>query len=376
MARGERIGNKTMQDDHETLRTWRLASQHISDPPRQSPPATVAWFSGVQAQNYAGGKWFVGMREQGGSESVVDQAIQQGEILRTWALRGTLHFVAAPDLSWLLALLAPEIIRRNTRRYRQLELDEANFTQSRQVIQFALQADGVQTRAQLKARLEQAGVPVQGQQFAYLLQRAALERQICFGAPRGSAQTFALVDDWIDTTPRAVDPAEAPGMLAARYFASHGPATRQDFAWWAGLTAQEARLAIESAPRVEAIELGDVSFWAVGNPPTAGVTQSAALLQPFDEYLLGYRDRTFAVDAKYATLVNAGGGILKPTMIVGGQVLGIWSYTVKKQTAILSLQPFQRLSSDEHDLILTAVERFSRYLSMPAEAHFERGQSD
>jgi hypothetical protein len=358
-----------MNPNKVTLKAWRLASQRIGTQGWQRPGQVVEWLGGVQAQDYRWAKWSIGLRMDGCDDAEVERAIQDRQIVRTWMFRGTLHFVAAGDLSWLTSLLAPAIIRRNARRYRELELDDAAFVKSQKVIQHALETNGPLTRAEIKAHFEKEGVPAEGQQVPYLLQRAAFDGLICHGLPRGNEPTYVLVSDWVGTR-QTLDRAEALRLLAIRYFSSHGPATGQDFAWWAGLTAREVRLAVDSAPEVVLVEADGVQYWATGDPPPAGATEIGYLLPPFDEYLLGYKDRSLVLDATHAKRVNAGGGMLKPTVMVNGNILGVWTYKIKRQEMLVSIQPFRELESHERDLIDRAASQLGSFKSVPVDVSF------
>ena len=117
----------------------------------------------MQAQDYNWAKWSIGLRARDAKEPDVQRAIAERRVVRTWAYRGTLHFVAASDVSWLIPLLAPTIIARNARRYGQLELDEATFAQSNGVIRRALEREGSLVRAEIARALERAGISAKGQ---------------------------------------------------------------------------------------------------------------------------------------------------------------------------------------------------------------------
>lgn len=81
----------------------RLRNQQLEHPRFRNPGKVVGWLGAVQAQDYAGAKWSLGLRLPGSVDANIEQAIAARTIVRTWAPRGTLHFVAAPDLRWLLS---------------------------------------------------------------------------------------------------------------------------------------------------------------------------------------------------------------------------------------------------------------------------------
>jgi hypothetical protein len=358
-----------MHADQDTLKAWRLLSHKLGTEPRPGPVGVVKGLGGVQAQDYCWAQWSIGLRTDGCNEEGVERAVQERQIVRTWMFRGTLHFVAADDLSWLTALLAPGIIRGNARRYRELELDDTVFVKSQRVLERALEAHGPLSRAEIKTHFEKAGVPAEGQQLPYLLQAATLDGLICHGPLRGNEPTYVLQSDWIDPQP-ALDRAEALRRLALRYFIGHGPATRQDFAWWSGLSAREAHLALDSAPEVLPVEGDGVQYYVTGDPPSADLTNSAYLLPPFDAYLLAYKDRSLVLDPTYAKRVNAGGGMLKPTFLANGEIRGIWTFKMQRRELAISIQPFRGLPSHARDLIDSAASQLASFKSVPVAVSF------
>lgn len=357
--------NRPMSVDKETLRLWRLNAQHLSGRSLLQPEEVVQWLGGVQAQDYAAAKWSIGLRLPESVDADAEKALQNGRIIRTWMFRGTLHFVAASDLPWLTALLAPGIIRQNARRYKQLELDAAVFIKGEKVLQQAIEQSGPLTRLEIKRCFEKAAVPAEGQQLPYLLQRAALDGLICLGSLRGNKPTYTLVSQWVGSQ-TAVAAEEGYRRLAKRYFTGHGPATIDDFAWWSGLTKKEARTAIEAAD-LNSVNLAGNAYWFQNEHEASAVAPSGCLLPPFDEYLLGYRDRSLMLHFDHAKKVNAGGGMPKPAVVVNGKVIGIWGRRAKKSEAVISLHPFRTLEGDERNLLQEAVERWGRFTAVPVE---------
>ena len=117
----------------------RLHNQRLAGALFQSPDEVVRWFGAVQAQDYLGSLWAIGMRTQNATEAAVEKAITARTIVRTWPMRSTLHFVPPEDLRWMLKLLTPRVIARSQARYRQLELDDSTFTRSRKLCEKALE---------------------------------------------------------------------------------------------------------------------------------------------------------------------------------------------------------------------------------------------
>jgi hypothetical protein len=343
----------------------RLQAQRIDPPAFEGPADVVRWFGAVQAQDYLGALWAVGLRTANATERSVEQALADRTILRTWPLRGTLHFVAAEDARWMLELMAPRIVARTARRDAELGLDEATFARSRKLF-IPLLRDGRQlSRAAMYQALEAAKISTAGQRGIHILWRLAQEGLICFGAREGKQQTFALLEEWAPGA-RKLQRSEALGEAARRYFTAHGPATIPDLSWWSGLPISEARAALELVKSQLSSETIDgQTYWRSAQPlPGAKAGSGAQLLPAFDEYLVGYRDRTAVLADKLA--VNAGGGMLAPTMVIDGRVAGTWKRTLKKVGVTIALSPFGSLSKRERQGLAAPAERFGRFLGKPA----------
>jgi hypothetical protein len=325
----------------------------------------------VQAQEYEWAKWSIGLRTRDATETDVQRAIAERRVVRTWAFRGTLHFIAASDVSWLIPRLAPAIIARNARRYRQLELDEAKFAQSNRVIRQALEREGSLVRAEIAYSLERAGITAEGQRAPYLLQRAALDGVICHGLPRGREPTYVLLSQWIGSSGELTH-GKTQDALADRYLSSHGPATVQDFAWWAGLPVAAARQAYDGASSAIRVTAEGKELWAAQEQAPLPVQEMAHLLAPFDDYMLGYRDRSWALDPVHTKRVNAGGGMPRPTIVLNGEIVGVWRRTIKDDRVVVAQELFRGLDESERAAVKDAVRRFGDFYGVPVEIQSQR----
>jgi hypothetical protein len=346
----------------------RLYYQQIAITRFKEPSQVVSWLGALQAQDYPGAKWSIGLRLPATTDADIEQAIAAKTIIRTWPMRGTLHFVAAEDARWLLKLLTPRIIAQTAGRYRQLELDEAIFARSQELFAQALQGGKQLTRDEMHQLLEQANISPAGQRGYHILCRSAQDGLICFGPPSGKQQTFTLLDEWIPQT-KSLARDEALAELARRYFMGHGPATLPDFVWWSGLTITDARAGLE---RVKSQLLQEAvrgqTYWMSPDIPTLKHDLSTAYLLPgFDEYLLGYTDRSASLDPAYAKQVHPGGnGVFAPTLISQGRVVGTWKRAFKKGTIVVAPNPFNVLSKAEAQAFAAAAERYGAFMKMPS----------
>ena len=350
----------------DRIARYRLANHGIANPTFAQPGDVVTWLGALQAQDYSGALWAIGLRMTGATERSIEQAIAERAIVRTWPMRGTLHFVAAQDVRWLLALLTPRVIAHSAGRYRQLDLDEATFAHSKEVFAKALQGGKQLTRDEMLQELEQAGISTVGQRGYHLLGRSAQDGLICFGTRRGKQQTFTLLDEWVPLT-RSLTRDEALAELTKRYFTGHGPATVQDLMRWAGLTAAEAKTGLAAAGRVRVQKtVADRAYRMARDLPELNTGTTATYLLPgFDEYLLGYSDRNAVLDPAHAQRICPGGnGMFSPTIVIDGVVTGTWKRTFKGGAVIIETTPFRPLIPAENEALSAAADRYGEFMGM------------
>ncbi len=347
----------------------RLRNQRIAGAGVDRPGSVVAWMGAVQAQDYLGALWALGLRMESAREEAIEQAIADRTVVRTWPMRGTLHFVAPADIRWMLALLTPRVIAGQRGRHRQLDLDQAVFDRSRDLLTRALEGGRQLTRDALYETLEAAGISTAGQRGIHILGRLAQDGLLCFAARQGKQQTFALLEEWVPPA-RMLARDEALAELAGRYFTSHGPATVQDFTWWSGLTVADAKVGIELAgPRLEREVLDGQDYWLSAEVPGAEPAASPAsptawLLPPFDEYIVAYKDRSAVLDPARGGLMSSN-GIFYPVIVLDGRVAGTWKRAFKKGSVVITLSPFAPLKKKERQAVAAGAERYGAFLGMP-----------
>ncbi len=347
----------------------RLVHQQIAHSRCATAEEVVRTLGAVQAQDFASALWVVGVRLPGSTQSDIERALAEHRIVRTWAMRGTLHLLAAEDVHWMLQLLAPRLLGGTARRDAQLGLDAATYARSRKLLEKALQGGKQLTRDEVYAVLERAKISTEGQRGYHILWQLGLEGCICFGMHEGKQPTFALLDEWVGK-PRKLERDAALAELALRYFSSRGPATAQDFAGWSKLSLTEARAALASiASGLEQVVLQGETYWMPPSPPPASVAMLEAYLLPaFDEYLLGYKERSAVLAAQHADKVVPGGnGMFLPMMVLQGQIVGTWKRTLKKKSVHIDYTPFAKLKKTELAAFDEAAQRYGEFLGLMVE---------
>jgi hypothetical protein len=343
----------------------RLINQQIVGAKCQRPSEIVSLLGAVQAQDYLGALWAIGLRSASSTEADIEQAIEARTIVRTWAMRGTLHFVASADVGWMLELLTPPIIAASRRRQQQLELDDKTLARCRALFVKALQGGRQLTRDAIYSLLEGARISTGSQRGYHVLWRLAQEGIICFAAREGKQPTFALLDEWVKPA-KKLRREEALAELTKRYFIGHGPATLQDFAWWSGL--KEAKAGLEMVASSLRKETSRTAIYWTSPESTARPAEvpMACLLPGFDEYLLGYTDRSAVLDPQHAQkLIPDNNGRFLSTMIMNGRVVGRWRRVLGKKAVVLTMEPFASLKKIAKQAFTAAAERYGEFIGRP-----------
>ena len=308
----------------------------------------------MQGQDARGARLAVRARTRGGRVAAdVDHALSgERSLLITWLNRGTLHLVRSEDYPWLQALTTPPLQAGNARRLDQEGVTPNDAERGVRTIERALAADGPLTRAQLRERLESAGVPTAGQALVHLLMLACLRGIAVRGPTVGKQHAYALVRDWLGPL-REVDHETALTELARRYLAGHGPAGERDLARWAGLPLRDVRKGL-AALGSEIEEVGEGLFALVRRPPTAE-PPSPRLLGPFEPVLLGWTSRGDILGS-HTRLVTVN-GIFRPFAMAEGRAVATWRL-VKGRVEIEPLEPIPAATRAALDADAADVERF------------------
>jgi winged helix DNA-binding protein len=337
----------------------RMTRHRLARPGPADAADVVGWFGAVQAQDYGAARWGLALRMRGANAgAAIEQALEEGRILRTHVMRPTWHFVAAADIRWLLDLTAPRVRRSLGFGRKQYGLTDSLYRRSTRVIERALEQDGCLTRPELGDRLGRAGIAATGVPLALIAMSAELDGVICSGPRRGKQTTYMLLACRAPHA-RGLPRDQALAELTLRYFRSHSPATVRDFVWWSGLTTADAKRGLEMAgARSEAI--GGLTYWRIGarRPPPAP-SDALHLLPVYDEYLVAYRDLIAVPRGK------AFWGVLPQAVVSGGQVIGAWKIARAKATTTIAIDLERKLSSGERALLGRAIDRYSRFVGGP-----------
>jgi len=301
----------------------RLSNQLLGRVKKKTPGEVVAWLGAVQAQDFAAAKWALGLRLERSTDADIEKAYNAGEILRTHVMRPTWHFLAPQDIRAVLALTAPRVQAGNATQYRKLELDGKLLSRCRRVLAEALRGGQHLTRSELASRLAEKSIEAKGQRLAYILMHAEFEALICSGPRIGKQFAYALLEERVPKA-GALSPEQALAEWTFRYFLSHGPAQAKDFAWWSGLTLQEAQRGLEMLDGKLLRETIDgKTYWRSPNGDGAKPGgPKALLLSIYDEYTIAYRDRGALGAERYIERLISMGNALTSVLVLDGSIAG------------------------------------------------------
>lgn len=317
----------------------------------------------MQAQDFVMAKTAIGKRLYNVTDAMIQSAFDNGEILRTHVLRPTWHFVVAEDIYWMLALSGKKIETSLKKRHAQLHITEKMITKSSTIMAKVLAGNVHMTREELIGEFEKKDVSCDSYQMYHMLMLAELDGAICSGVMKGKKQTYALLKERVKNH-KKYSREESLALLAQRYFTSHGPATVQDFAWWSWLSLTDAKKSIALAERsLKSYRVDDITYWSSASRDQILSGDTVHLLPAFDEFVISYRNRKILLKEQENSKVISSNGIFKPIVVANGQVIGVWSRSVKRAKIIVRIELFRPMSQKIKNLIAQEVEAYGRYMN-------------
>ncbi|MFC7272572.1 winged helix DNA-binding domain-containing protein [Paractinoplanes rhizophilus] len=353
--------------DSRTALGLRLSSLLLRGNAPASVGEIVSWFGAMQSQDANSMLWSLGARLPGWTMSDVNDALEKRTVLRTWPMRGTVHLVPAADAHWMLELMGVRALAGAEKRRATIGLDAATADRAVALLGDALAGGRRLTRSECMATLASGGIEVSGQRGYHLLWYASQQGVTAIAPHVGKEQTFVLLDEWAPA-PSRPSRAEALGLIALRYFRSHGPATRKDFAGWTGLTMADCKTGIAVAgDALAAVDVDGVEMIASAAAlGSASPFRGWLALPGFDEYMLGYKDRSLmASPAELAAIVPGGNGVFQSTLVRDGRVVATWKRVLGSKGVTVTVLPLTSLSERDHRAIEKALTPFADFLGVP-----------
>lgn len=334
----------------------RLTNLQLFDRQFTSVDELLQWMGPVQAQNEKQAKQALRIRLDNGDEATIENEVENEKIVKTWLLRGTIHFVSANDVGWILKLISPGIVKSALGRYKRLELDTKTLTLSNGIIEKTLSKNPLLTRIEIANVLaKKINLRADGLRLGHILHRAAMEGILAFRNKNGKEYFGSL-----PSSGTILSTDEAIGTLAKKYFQSHGPATLHDFVFWSGLTITQARMGISAVKEsMQTFTLDSKQFYFFENERHFNAAKTYFHLLPgFDEYIVGYRHRELFLDDKYKSEIITANGIFRPTILRKGLVIGTWQMPDKGNATEPILTSFEKIGKNSLQQLKAAFGQF------------------
>lgn len=341
----------------------RFHNQHLVGKKFVTPEEVVRWLGAVQSQDFPAAKWALGLRFKNSSDTKVEEAYNEGRILRTHVMRPTWHFVMPEDIYWIQDLTSARVKQFMKTYNKKLGLDDTVFAKTNDIIVKALEKHKYLTRQEFKDLFAEKKITTDVQKLAHIVSWAELDALICSGPRHGKQFTYALLSE---RAPKVIKfgREEALAKLAWRYFESHGPAQVKDFSWWSGLMVKDSQVAVElNKHRLvkETIEEKEYYLSPALNFPNPS-EPVAFLLSIYDEYTIAYKDRSGLGDDRIAETLLGMGNALTAVVILNGKIVGTWKRKLKKDTVEFKLDLFGKFSKKEMDAIEEAKENYRKFI--------------
>jgi len=350
----------------------RLISQKIASAEFKTANEIVSWMGALQAQDYSMAKWAIGVRLSDPADKEIESSIDKGEILRIHVLRPTWHFISADDIYWMLQLAAPKIKSSLKSRHKELELTETVIAKTNRIIEKTLSKSLNLTREELANEFHKAKIRTDGNRLSHILFRAELDGIVCSGPIKENKLTYSLLTERVPLK-KELSRDQSLAELAKRYFNSRCPATLQDFVWWSNLSVEDARKAVDSVKSDFHTETAGTEKYLLANSFSGGDPRNASvhLLPAFDEFLISYKDRSSSLSTVSNKKTVSDNGMFYPTIVINGQVNGLWKRTIKKNKVTIETDFFQPVNKSIRRLIEKKAFMYGQFLDKETEVIYE-----
>jgi hypothetical protein len=318
---------------------WRMRRQFL-DEAVDLPAAEVARrLAGVQAQVGSAARLAIVLRQTASPEREVERALwEERSLVKTWAMRGTLHLLPADEAGAYLALCAT--VRNWEKRSWQKAFGAtpADLEAMAAAAADALGDGACLTREELTAEIvERTGSDhlseVLGSGWGTLLKPLAWWGVLCYGPSRGATVTFAAPEHRIAGWSGRPPVEQAARTVLRAFLGAHGPATAEAFdawlmrglsrvkelrAWFAALEDELTVVEVEGTPMYVLTEhLDEIQ--------RTGPSRAVRLLGGFDQYILGAgTGSAHLIPSEHRGRVSRRAGWISPVVLYGGRVAGVW----------------------------------------------------
>ena len=292
---------------------------------------------GVQAQVASSAELCVRVRRKTSKAGDVARALREGRLIKTWAMRGTLHLLTPEDAGSFLSLLASGRSWERPSWQQYFGVTPKQLDALREVVREVLDGKALTREELIAAVVARRGYGHLGDAlrsgWGTLLKPYAWQGDLCFGPSRGNRVTFMRPNEASSRWAGVSDPDEAAPIAIAAYLRAYGPATVENFhawlsrgristrqlrTWFTALGDRLGEVDVDGERRY--VLAADLDELASARPSTA-----VRLLPGFDQYVMGPgTDDGHVVRASRRAVVSKQSGWISPVVLAGGSVCGTW----------------------------------------------------
>jgi len=337
--------------------------------------------AGIQAQVMSAAELSIWTRRQSTVRGEVQAALwETRDLVRTSAMRLTLHVVPACDLAMYIAALKPMAMATLQRWHARVGARPEQVRAMIAAVVDSFRGDEAQTQRELIARAKKRagrGIRAWLDHAWSAVRPAVIDGAIVYGPPRGAEATFVRADAWLGAQP-PIGADDARAELLRRFLSAFGPATAYDFAKWSGLKTSDAKSALAAlADEVAGVAIDDGRGWILRRdvPQLAASrldAQAIRLLPAFDSLLLAHATKEHLVDARCYKRVYRPQGWISPTVLQGGRIIGVWFQKPAAKHVVLDVQLFNAPTPAVRDAIAAEANAMSSFLGARCEPRFAR----
>ncbi len=357
----------------EQARAWRVRRHGLDTrAPAGSLLEVASRLCGVHAQLMGSAELTLWARLDGLHPEAVATALwEERTLVKTWAMRGTLHLLPADELGLWHAGLGTYRHYLKPAWLRAFDMTEERLLELIDVVADAL-AGGPLTRVELAEAVvgrtgDESLREKLGQGFGAYLKPAAFRGRLCFGPGEGQRVRFTRPDVWLAREIERPEPEEALREIARRYLAAHGPATREDLRrWWATTPAAAGKL-LRSLEDAEEIEVDGEPMWMLAadarEAASAGPADGVRLLPAFDQYVIAAtKQAEHFLPGDFRDRIYRPQGWISPVLLVDGEMAGVWRHERAGRRLVVEVEPFGRLSRARRAAAEDEAARLAAYL--------------
>ncbi len=339
----------------------RLVSQLLQWNNIKTPAEVVRHFGCMQAQDSNRWKRAIGMRSWTTLEEV-HKAIADKKIVRTRPMRGTLHYMAPEYVHMMLDLCASRTLSWFAKRREYLWISDAHAEKALKIMEKSLRGGKILSRSQLGETLQQGWIPMQTQRTYHLACYAATRKLICFWPKDEKEDSFVLLDERLPK-PRNMTQDEQLAEVARMYIRSHGPATVDDLARWTGLPKGLCKQAVSLIEKeFEPLAHEGKNYWFSPLKGKEKESSSVHLLWWFDEYFLGYKDRSMVADREHHKKLFTINGIFFPLVMIDGRIVWSWKRVIKKGVVSINCTILGKIHNEHKKQLEKSAQEYALFL--------------